>query len=207
MATANFHYGNTTRFFVFGTNKYITQEEIDLNELPQEWLGDFDEEKTYLDFEMCVKCCKEALKELGYYEMCGAGHGTQIGLAKTIYFDIADIDFHLDIMPTIESGYYEGATFDFQTELHVAGNKYDVENDEILDWDTCDIAEEMIDAEWTQYGVGFAKMQAINIHNKIKREYKALVEELEGVFSRCCESECVQAVRFSNGETLYAKIA
>ena len=43
MSTLNFALKNASRYFVFGTPQYYTQEDIDENELDQELLDKYDE--------------------------------------------------------------------------------------------------------------------------------------------------------------------
>ena len=51
MSTPNFALKNASRYFVFGTPVYYTQEDIDANELDQDLLDHFDEIGTEVNYE------------------------------------------------------------------------------------------------------------------------------------------------------------
>lgn len=50
MATCNFCANNVSRVFAFGMNKYISQEDIDANDWPSEYLGQYDDDRTRDDY-------------------------------------------------------------------------------------------------------------------------------------------------------------
>ena len=117
MATANFASVNTSKIFAFGANKYITQEDIDANDWPQEWLGQFDECQTQSDAEWCQESAVSMLKEKGWDDSEGWDGdrnypGSNIA-EKTVCVVVCGLSLDIKVTAKTVSGYYSGATFDW----------------------------------------------------------------------------------------------
>lgn len=201
MAAPNFSKRNASRYFCMGRNAYIDQEAIDANEWPQEWLGQFDELQTQFDYDCAKDNLMAELKKAGYWEPdttsrwnydrlnyeCSYG---STFLAKTrIEFQYAGADFYIDIRVKENSGYYSGSCLDY--EISVSGCNW-----EEGDFDLCDDynddfyfeVEDIIEKNVCG-NQGMTCMQAKNIIKKLYRTISKATNELELIFSRCCQDE------------------
>lgn len=204
MATSNFGTVNTSRYFAFGTNKYITQEDIDANDWPQDWLGDFDQDLTDRDCEYTIDGVVDELMKHGWQD-CTTGRccdGDTIAHKDvTLHVGGCSIDLHIEAC--IRGGYYEGACFDFNGDIKV----YDGYGEESYEgWmfrDDYDFDEsDVIKYNWTGRP-GLSALQAKNIIKHLRAKIDELCREAELVFSRNCEHELFVAWHASNGETEY----
>lgn len=69
MATCNFNANNVSRVFAFGMNKYISQEDIDANDWPDEYLNRYDEDLTRWDYEFEVENVIQDLQAQGWNDV------------------------------------------------------------------------------------------------------------------------------------------
>ena len=72
MATSNFYMENCSRYFVLGTAKYYTQEDIDANEMEPEMLGEYDADGTEFNYECERDNILEGLEAKGWESGEGA---------------------------------------------------------------------------------------------------------------------------------------
>lgn len=200
MAAPNFSKRNASRYFCMGREAYIDQEAIDANEWPQEWLGQFDQGQTQFDYDCAKDNLMAELKKAGYWEPTTSGrnydrlnyecrYGSAY-LAKTrIEFQYAGADFYIDIRVKENSGYYSGSCLDY--EISVSGCNW-----EEGDFDLCDDynddfyfeVEDIIEKNVCG-NQGMTKLQAKNIIKKLYRTINEATDELELIFSRCCQDE------------------
>lgn len=204
MSTPNFAIPNASRYFAFGSNKYMDQECIDANDYPQEWLGNFDEIQTQCDFEWALEDCKSQFKEKGWQEIDESVHDLSYPeyyfARKRACFTYAGAQVKITADAGYQSGYYEGANFDWRLEI-------EVENDTNLYWaQTYELEEITPDAcisdNWCG-NRGFSKVHAKNIVNMIRKSASLLTSEAETIFASCSEHELVRVAVFSNGEAVY----
>jgi hypothetical protein len=203
MATSNFGTVNTSRYFAFGSNKYITQEDIDANDLPQERLGDFDQDFTEMEREDTINCVVVELMEHGWQD-CTTGRccdGETIA-DKEVTLNVGGCTIELCIEACICSGYYDGACFDLKGNIKV----YDGEGEESYEgwmfYDGYDFDEsDVIEFNWTGRA-GLSKLQAKNIIKRLRAKIEELRREAELAFSRNCEEEYIYIGHFDNGEAL-----
>ena len=205
MATSNFCAVNTSRIFAFGSNKYITQEDIDANDWPQEWLGDFNEEQTRWDYEWTIDDVTEDLQRQGW-QKCDKGDSMAYTTDSMIY---GGVEIELTLYAQVNGGYYEGACFDLDGYLKVYDlshgrgllvDKYDMFGDYVPDRDT------VINDDWTGYA-GLNHLQADNIIKHLQAKIDDMCREAEMAFSRNCEHELYTAWHASNGETGYGEMS
>lgn len=210
MATANWYINNASRYFVLGTNKYITQEDIDMNDLDQELLGEYDYDKTQWDYDDQKAYLIEELEQHGYSELTGRDRYNSLDRDSSYiarqekYFEYAGVGFYINIKVKENAGYYEGSCLDFEAELSVVNrNGYDV-------WQTWEMnvgeyaldRSDVIDNDFCS-NIGLSKIQAANIIKHVDNEFCKLVDELELIFSKTCEYELYKAYQCSNGEAGY----
>ena len=217
MAAPNFYKRNASRYFCFGRQHYTTQEDIDANDWPQELLGQLDEDQTQWDYESAKDYLLEELKKAGYWEPEGRydrlDYETSYGsgyVAKTVReINYAGANFYITVKVRENSGYYSGSCLDY--DISITGDNW-----ENGDFDLCDDytdetyleEQDIIDADCCG-NPGLSKLQAKNIIKRLNKELLAIIEELELIFSRCCQDElylewCATYCGFA-GEAGYGK--
>lgn len=105
-------------------------------------------------------------------------------------------DFSLEVVLTavVRSGYYEGCNLDWHVWYGINGNQCDLDDIErTLEWDT-----NLSNSQRLAYSL-LANKKAVKITDEI-------VTEVEKVFGNYTDKYGVTA-RFSNGETIYHKVA
>ena len=199
MATPNFHTANCSRYFVIDTPKYITQEAIDANGWPQEWLGEYDEEQTNFDCMCAVDNIVYGLRQFGW----DRSNGDEIAYKnEEVYYGGCQIS--LEITAEINSGYYEGACMDLGGKVTV----YDRDGYQVNTYDMfgpyapneCDI----VDDNWTGRQ-GLSNIQAVNIIRHMSAIIDDMKNEAEKVFSEYAEHELFLDWIAGNGEAGYSE--
>lgn len=200
MSTPNFALKNASRYFVFGTPVYYTQEDIDENELDQELLGKYDEFGTEANYD--------ADKENVYYELKAKGwHGidecdgdrsypTHLFAQKAESFFCGDTPIDVIIKAGCTSGYYEAANFDWFVKVRI-----DCDDTALYEPDELD-ADDVIRDNWYD-NKGLSKIHAAHAIRKIEAIIDDLKNEAELAFSMYCDEEMGLACIFSNGEAIY----
>ena len=190
MATSNFYMENCSRFFVLGTAKYYTQEDIDANEMEPEMLGEYDADGTEFNYECERDNILEGLEAIGWK----AGEGNTLA-TYTENFLYGGCEFSLTLQAQINSGYYEGACMDFDGTLTV----YDNNGEEVNEYDAfgryVPTEDDVREDNWTGLQ-GLSNMQAHNIIKYISSVIAERTNQAEKVFSQF-------AGRFDNGAALY----
>lgn len=200
MAAPNFCKFNASRYFCMGRNAYIDQEAIDANGWEQDRLGEFDEIQTQFDYECAKDHLMDELKKAGYWEPTREGYNRDrlnyegdygsAFLAKTrIEFQYAGANFYICINVRENSGYYSGSCLDY--DITVSGDNY-----EEGDFDLCEDynddfyfeVEDIIEKNVCG-NPGMTKLQAKNIIKRLYKELNEAIDELELIFSRCCQDE------------------
>ena len=201
MAAPNFYKRNASRYFCMGRNAYIDQEAIDANGWEQDRLGEFDEIQTQMDYEWAKDHLMDELKNAGYWEpdttsrwnydrLNYEGNYGSAFLAKTcIEFQYAGADFYINIRVKENGGHYSGSCLDY--EIDVQGCNYEEGDFELCDdytddfyFDVEDIIEKNVCGN-----PGMTKLQAKNIIKRLYKELSKAINELELIFSRCCQDE------------------
>ena len=200
MAAPNFYKRNASRYFCMGRNAYIDQEAIDANGWEQDRLGEFDEIQTQMDYEWAKDHLMDELKKAGYLEPTREGYNRDrlnyegnygsAFLAKTcIEFQYAGADFYINIRVKENGGHYSGSCLDY--EIDVQGCNYEEGDFELCDdytddfyFDVEDIIEKNVCGN-----PGMTKLQAKNIIKRLYKELSKAINELELIFSRCCQDE------------------
>lgn len=200
MATSNFYMENCSRFFVLGTAKYYTQEDIDANEMEPEMLGEYDADGTEFNYECERDNILEGLEAIGWK----AGEGNTLA-TYTENFLYGGCEFSLTLQAQINSGYYEGACMDFDGTLTV----YDNNGEEVNEYDAfgryVPTEDDVREDNWTGLQ-GLSNMQAHNIIKYISFIIAERTNQAEKVFSQFAEHELTLAGRFGNGEALYNEV-
>lgn len=200
MAAPNFCKFNASRYFCMGRNAYIDQEAIDANEWPQEWLGRFDELQTQFNYDCAKDNLMTELKKTGYWEPTTSGYyrdslnyegsyGSAFLAKKRIEFQYAGADFYINIRVKENGGHYSGSCLDY--EIDVQGCNYEEGDFELCEdytddfyFDVEDIIEKNVCGN-----PGMTKLQAKNIIKRLYKELSKAINELEIIFSRCCQDE------------------
>ncbi len=197
MATSNFYMENCSRYFVLGTAKYYTQEDIDANEMEPEMLGEYDANGTEFNYECERDNILEGLEAIGWE----AEEGNTLA-TYTENFLYGGCEFSLTLQAQINSGYYEGACMDFDGTLTVCDNN----GEEVNEYDTfgryAPTEDDVREDNWTGLQ-GLSNMQAHNIIKYISSVIAERTNQAEKVFSQFAECELNFVGRFDNGETLY----
>lgn len=200
MATSNFYMENCSRYFVIGTAKYYTQEDIDANEMDPEMLGEYDADGTEFNLECERDNILEGLLAIGWETGEGATLATYT--ENLLY---GGCEFSLTLHAQIDSGYYEGACMDFDGTLIV----YDNNGEEVDEYDAfgryAPNEEDVCNDNWTGLQ-GLSNMQAHNIIKYISSVIAERTNQAEKVFSQFAEHELTLAGRFDNGEALYNEV-
>lgn len=200
MATSNFYTENCSRYYVIGTAKYFTQEDIDANDWDPEMLGEYDEDGTRLDYEYERDNIFEGLQAIGWEQ----GEGETLA-TYTEYLCYGGCNFSLVLKVQINSGYYEGACMDFDGSLEVYDN-----NGQMVDlYDAfgnyAPTEDDVREDNWTGLQ-GLSNMQARNIIKYLSSVIADRANQAEKVFSQFAEYELCIVGRFNSGEALYGKI-
>lgn len=205
MSTPNFKVENASKYYVFGTNVYVTQEDIDEGYREQEQLGQFDEWATQDNFDCDLANAKYELIGKGWKESKGYdGDRSYTGCyfaEKTSEFYYGGTSFEITIQAKAVSGYYEGATFDYDASLRVfPEHNYDFDYDLFGNYKFCEkfvIDDNLLD------NLGMSKIHAKNVVKKVYDELQKLQDEAEEVFQMYSEYRLGCAGIFSNGEAIY----
>lgn len=195
MGTINFYNGNASRIYAFGMNKYVTQEDIEANELEDLDIkeGDFSEEITRMDYEDSIFNVMNELKSNGYATKLDKYYSesieNEIG-QKTYYFEYCGLEISVTIYAQAYSGYYEGASFDWDAKCGIRFrlSDYRIEYDLTGRYALCE--DEILYANPLE-NMGLSKIHAKRIINKIYDKLQEVSAELEEVFKQFCEHEYV----------------
>lgn len=205
MSTPNFALKNASRYFVFGTPVYYTQEDIDANELDQDLLDHFDEIGTEVNYEAGKENVALELKANGWHDIeeCDGDRSYPTILfsekTKTISFGSTSVD--ITVQAGCTSGYYEAANFDWFATVKADGmiegwhETFEYDSDELE-------ADDVINDNWLD-NKGLSKIHAAHIIRKIEAIIDELKNEAELVFSLYCDEEMYCTWRASNGEAGY----
>ena len=205
MSTPNFALKNASRYFVFGTPVYYTQEDIDANELDQDLLDHFDEIGTEVNYEAGKENVAYELKVKGWHDIeeCDGdrSYPTSLFSEKTVSIKCGDNTIDVTIQAGCTSGYYEAANFDWFANIKTY-RKVDYYY-ETCNYDYNDLtADDVIDDNWLD-NKGLSKIHAARIIRKIEAVIDELKNEAELAFSKYCDEEMFCAWRASNGEAGY----
>ena len=207
MSTPNFALKNDSRYFVFGMPQYYTQEDIDVNELDQDLLGEFDELGTEFNFEDAKDNVAYELKAKGWngIEECDGDYNypTTLFSEKTVSIMCGDNPIDITIQVGCTSGYYEAANFDWFVNIKTyrkAEYYYETCNYDYDDLTTDDVIRD----DWYD-NAGLSKIHAAHIIRKIQAIIDELKNEAELAFSMYCDEEIFCAYQCFNGEAGYSK--
>lgn len=193
MGAINFYNVNASRIYAFGMNKYVTQEDIDYNEWEDLEVDDFSEDLTRWSFEDTICNVIHELKSNGYATKLDKYYSesieNEIG-RKTYYFEYCGLEISVTIYAQAYSGYYEGASFDWDAKCGIRFrlSYYRIEFDLTGRYALC---EDDILYENPLENMGLSKIHAKRILNKIYEKLQEVSAELEEVFKKFCEHEYV----------------
>ena len=207
MSTPNFALKNASRYFVFGTPVYYTQEDIDANELDQDLLDHFDEIGTEVNYEAGKENVALELKSKGWHDIeeCDGdrSYPTTLFSEKTKTISCGSTSVDITVQAGCTSGYYEAANFDWFANIKTY-RKVDYYY-ETCNYDYNDLtADDVIDDNWLD-NKGLSKIHAAHVIRKIDAIIDELKNEAELAFSKCCDEEMFCAWQAFNGEAGYSK--
>lgn len=205
MSTPNFALKNASRYFVFGTPVYYTQEDIDENELDQDLLDHYDEIGTEINYSDVKHNVAYELKAKGWHDIdeCDGDRSYPTTLfsekTKTISFGNTSVD--ITIQAGCTAGYYEAANFDWFATVKADGMIEGWHETFEYDYDELE-ADDVINDNWLD-NKGLSKIHAAHIIRKIEAIIDELKNEAELAFSMYCDEEMCCTWIASNGEAGY----
>lgn len=207
MSTPNFALKNASRYFVFGTPVYYTQEDIDENELDQDLLDHYDEIGTEINYSDVKHNVAYELKAKGWHDIdeCDGDRSYPTTLfsekTKTISFGNTSVD--ITIQAGCTAGYYEAANFDWFATVKADGMIEGWHETFEYDYDELE-ADDVINDNWLD-NKGLSKIHAAHIIRKIEAIIDELKNEAELAFSIYCDEEMFCVWQASNGEAGYGR--
>lgn len=207
MSTPNFALKNASRYFVFGTPVYYTQEDIDANELDQDLLDHFDEIGTEVNYEAGKENVALELKAKGWHDIeeCDGdrSYPTSLFSEKTVSIKCGDNTIDVTIQAGCTPGYYQAANFDWFVSIKTY-RRIDYYY-ETCDYDYNDLtSDDVIRDDWYD-NAGLSKIHAAHIIRKIEAIIDELKNEAELAFSMYCDEEMYCAYQCFNGEAGYSR--
>lgn len=207
MSTPNFALKNASRFFVFGTPVYYTQEKIDEYGLDQDLLGEYDELDTEANYDADKENVAYELKEKGWHDIEERDgdryYPTSLFSEKMASINCGDNSIDITIKAGCTSGYYQAANFDWFVNVKTC-RKVDYYY-ETCDYDYNDLtADDVIRDDWYE-NKGLSKIHAAHILRKIESIIDDLKNEAELAFSKYCDEEMYCIFLAFNGEAGYSK--
>lgn len=211
MSTANFKVENASKYYVFGTNVYVTQEDIDEGYRDEDQLGQFDEWATQDNYDCDLANAKyELIRSKGWSESKGwDGDRSYPGsyfAEKTSRFYYGYTLFEITIQAKVVDGYYEGATFDYDASLRVLPECSWHYGYDYYDYDlfgNYEFCEECVIDDNLLKNLGLSKIHAKNVVKKVYAELQKLCDEAESVFQMNSEYRLGCMGYGSNGEAFY----
>lgn len=193
MGAINFYNGNASRIYAFGMNKYVKQSDLDDNEWEDLEVDDFSEEITRWSYEDSISNVLCELSSKGYHTELDKYFEKEIENEigrKTYYFEYCGLELSVTIYAQAYSGYYEGASFDWDAKCDIRFrlSDYRIEFDITGRYALC---EDDILYENPLENMGLSKIHAKRIIKKIYDKLKEASSELEDVFKQFCEHEYV----------------
>ena len=193
MGAINFYNGNASRIYAFGMNKYVKKSDLDDNELEDIEVGDFSEDLTRWSYEDSICNVLHELKSKGYATKLDKYFEKEIGNEigrKTYYFEYCGLEISVTIYAQAYSGYYEGASFDWDAKCGIRFrlSDYRIEYDLTGHYALCE--DEILYANPLE-NMGLSKIHAKRIIKKIYEKLQEVSAELEEVFKQFCEHEYV----------------
>lgn len=209
MSTPNFAIKNASRYFVFGTPVYYTQEDIDKCELDKAFFSKYDENGTEINYQAAlenVSCELDAKGWNNIYECDNSrNYPTSFFSKKTKTITLNNVDVYITIKAGYTPGYYEAANFDWLASVEVCG-LIDGWN-EIFEYEAAELeADDVIRDNWYN-NTGLSKIHASHIIKKIEAIIDDLKNEAEIAFSKYCDKEMYCTYRCNNGEAGYSATA
>lgn len=205
MSTPNFALKNASRYFVFGTPVYYTQEDIDENELDQDLLDCYDEIGTEINYSDVKHNVAYELKANGWHDIdehdYDRNYPTHFFSEKTKTIKCGDNRIDITIQAGCTSGYYQAANFDWFVNIKTyrrAECYYETCNYDYNDLTSDDVIRD----DWYE-NKGLSKIHAAHIVRKIEYIIDDLKNEAELAFSMYCDEEMSLTCIFSNGEAIY----
>ena len=207
MSTPNFSLNNASRYFVFGTPVYYTQEVIDENGLNQDLLDHYDEIGTEANYEADRENVAYELKAKGWRDIdehdYDRNYPTHFFSEKTKTIKCGDNRMDITIQAGCTSGYYEASIFDWFVVVKIYKRvDYYYETYDYVYGDFN--ADDVIRDDWYD-NAGLSKIHAAHIIRKIEAIIDELKNEAELAFSLYCDEEMYCAYQCFNGEAGYSR--
>lgn len=209
MSTPNFARVNTSKIFAFGSAKFYTQETIEANDYPQEWLNEYDELQTQFDYECALNNARCELEAKGWME-CDESTGDRsypgtYFAKKTRSIRVAGVDVDICLSAAVVPGYYDGCTFDVDGSCTV----YDRDGYTVGEYDVFGsyaVSEDDVTADnWTGNN-GWSRIHAHAIFARLRVALDEMICEAEDVFQANSEHRLACVGIFSNGEAIYSDL-
>lgn len=207
MSTPNFASPNASRFFVYATPYYITQEDIDANGWEQDCLGQYDDDLTRLYAEAAELNVTSELQEKGWHEIQEYSRDRDFPSTffaeKTEEIYCGDTRVEITVQAGSTSGYYSAANFDWFASAKTY-RKVDYYY-ETWEYEHNDLtAEDVIRDDWFD-NQGLSKIHASRVIRKIEAIIDRLKNEAELAFSKYCDEEMYCEWIAGNGEAAYSR--
>lgn len=206
MSTPNFALKNASRYFVFGTPVYYTQEDIDECGMDQDLLGEYDADGTEFNYQAALDNVAYELMATGWENIdeCDGDRSYPMSLfsEKTKEIEIGNVSIYITVQAGCTSGYYQASNFDWLAKVEVCGvidgwrEQFEYDADELE-------ADDVIRDNWYD-NRGLSKIHASHIIEKIESIIDAVKNEAEFAFSKYCDEEMYCTFLAFNGEAGYS---
>lgn len=139
------------------------------------------------------------------YLNCSSSYGEQsLGYFEEVK-DYGDVGINVRLTATLTSGYYEGATLDFNIEMDNGGGWSDIGNGRNAE-DINEVLDNMFD--WnSDMPKGMQKIQVRHAENWVEKTVSELSEKMEKVFEVFTQHKLTKSAQFSDGTAVYQKVA
>lgn len=194
MSTCNFKLQCASKYYVLSSTIEEENEQGEMEVVNKEsWNWDDD-----------IEYIQGIAKEKGYYKYIPGRFETR-PMDNNIC--CKDIDFGEDYIHCyigLNSGYYEGATIDYDFYY---GNCDLLSDYKTVDDFVQDVVESILEDKSTygNWNNGLCAIQRPNLYKRISTIISGLIDEAETICNHCCDERLVRIGIFSNGEAVYKR--
>lgn len=195
MSTCNFNLQCASKYYVLSSTIEEENEQGEIEIINKEsWNWDDD-----IDYIL------EIAKEKGYYKYIPGRYEARPMDNNICCKDECFNDDYIYCYIGLNSGYYKGATIDYDLCFGDYGwlSEYKTVDDFVQD-----VVENILEekSDYGNWNKGLCAMQRPNLYKKLSGIIFELIDELETICNHCCDERLVRIGIFSNGEAIYATV-
>ena len=196
MSAPNFYRKNARSLYVIDDREYY-------DPIKEEYLDEWQEGCEVYRNECLEDDIKERAKEEGFTATPSNCNPIRAIASRDFWLEVAGVGFCVEGCITINPGYYEAATLDWDIYSGEAGDT--LERPKYLD-DFCkSIAEQVLwESDWNE---GLKRMNRGRVVARVRRELEKIADVLDNFCREACHGVYELAYLFSNGEAGYTKVA